>query len=548
MGWGLGSLWIFTLHKKVPHPYRYMPFGWGLLGLTAAGGVFIPMLWRNGLGWLLWLAGVGALAFWSRALWKTHHKALLLLLLWQGLVVLPWSLGDIASLQVPPYFDVATHYALLENNFAGRPIPGVVFLLKHILQLRTYYHLGFHGVMGWVTWLQGLPSPLGMFVVAAIFPIVTLPHTMYWLAYHVWQRRATAFFVGWASSLAWIMPLYALGWGKFPALFALALAPSVLLLVIQALQAEKVWHFVPWLIIGSVALLWAHTRVGSLTLALAAVFGLWRLAEKKISAGMMRLLIASVALWIAAESAILWHKGMYWRFYYPWAWLVIFLAVGMLLWQGKTKANSSLWAGVAAITLLLTAANIIMPACLRRGPQVWLDRPTFELMAPLPLAWLLGALGEEFLPFMMRNKKRWLQQSSAGMLMVGMVAFSWLHAYRVVPQTVFFQEDDQVAFAFLQRLAPRGVILIHGYDQGHPDDGGGWISPLLGYTTETLAQENWWQADTLKTFCTQYPEVWVYVDFNPSGFLPPPERPYLSLEIFLPTVQVYRVDCTAVTR
>ncbi len=547
MGWGLGGLWAFTLRREDAHFYQYIPFGWGLLGLTAIGEGFIPAAWRNLLGWLLCVAGAGAFIFWLCALWRKRHKALLLLLLWQGLVVWPWSFGDVTTWLVPPYSDAAVHYALLKNNYAGIPLPGVVFSLHRVLHLQTYYHLGFHGLLGWITWLRGLPSPIGMFAIATIFPIMVLPHTMYWLAYHVWKHHFVAFFVGWASALAWAMPLHALGWGKFPALFALALAPLVLLLVVPSLESGNAQRYAPWLVIGFVTLFWAHARIGSLTLALVTLLKIWQWQGQRRPLKKQRWLQAIVVTWLIFGSALLWYRGIYWRFYSPWVWLLLLLAVsGLFRKSVDITQQMPLWAGIVAMTLLVTAANTAVPAWLHRGTQVWVDRPTFELIAPLPLAWLLGAVSKPYISLFTHRKL--LQWSGAGLAVVGLTAFSWQHAYHVASQLVYFQEDDQVAFSFLQRIKPEGVILVHGYDRWHPNDGGVWISPLLGYPTYTLPQERWWQSDTLATLCAQYPEIWVYVDFNPGGFLPPPERPYLSLEIFLPTVQVYRVDCTAVTK
>ncbi len=546
LGWGMAGWWALVTKRLGWPTFTAWGLGWPLLGLLAVGVSLFPAPLRTLSGGLLWASG---LIFAGRWLWRSARRIPWPgwgLLLWQGGIALPWNLAAWHQLLVPPYTDPADHYAMIAGSFAQQAFQGGPVALARVLRGETFYHLGFHGLFGWVTWQQGLPDPLALGVIATFFPVLILPLSLYGLAEAQGSRPLTAAGIGWAAGMAWAMPLYSLNWGKYPALLALAAAPAVLGIALSphpprfaSSRGEALLRLgltgVAWLV-----LFWAHARVGSLTLALALGMVIWR----RLPPLVQRALLPLGLIGLSVGGITLAQRGPYWRFYLPWAAWAIPASGALLAW--RTRHRGPLWGGLGALGVLIGAAWIPLPNDVLRG-GFWLDRPLFEMLVPLPLSWLLGFGVEALLALPALSRRR---PSSLTLWAIGLAAvagagrLSWQHTYRPLPAVVYVQEDDRVALAFLQRWASQSdIALIHTLPQGAPTDGGAWVMPLTGMAVQRWPHPDWWEADLLRGLCARRRTVWVYVDLDPPGFALPPERPYLTLKVLLPTVHVYQVAC-----
>ncbi len=545
VGFGAGGLWALTLPRSL-HRYRHIAVGWPLAGLLAILGGHLPSEMRFAAGWVLAALGAGACLWWARRVVADGHGGLLLLLGGLTALVLPWGLASTRHLLVPPYSDPAVHYALLQTAYTDAHLPNVPFSIAWVRLVNPYwfYHLGFHGLLEWYVWAHGMPPALAMLAAAHLLVVWVLPTGMYWLAWAAWQRRGVALGVAWAAVLGWSMPLYSLNWGKYPALLGIAAAPAMLFLGWEIARAgsRRAWVHggVAWL-----ALLWAHARVAALTLLWGGAGAFRRWASQRLAARRMRqAVLAGLWLWSTAGALALLARGQYWRFHSPAGFLGLPAAAACLLWR-RRQPTAPLWAGMAGWAVFIIAAWIPIPKNLHHGVAL-VDRPLFEMLTPLLLSWLGGGVAVACLPTAWRQAPQAPWRWGFWLALGGLVAvLSWQHAYRVRADVVFFQEDDAEAMAFLQRLAtPDAVVLVHTRaDDGHPTDGGAWITPQLGLATEGVPAAVWWEVSLVRDACARHTSVWAYVDEAPRGFALPPELPYLSLAIFTPTVKVYRVHC-----
>src|SRR5512139_1322502 len=125
-------------------------------------------------------------------------------------------LGFIAGALLPPYFDSAEHYRIIQS----------------LLELRTggtlawpalsYYHLGYHVIAAALVTLTGAPLARIMLVLGQII-LAGLPLPMYFFVHRATGSKSAALIGLTLASFGWSMPAHAVNWGKYPAWMALLL-------------------------------------------------------------------------------------------------------------------------------------------------------------------------------------------------------------------------------------------------------------------------------------------------------------------------------------
>lgn len=142
---------------------------------------------------------------------------------------------------LPSYTDSPIHYQIIKNILEPTslsPLMGIGSITKN------YYHLGFHGVTAWFSGVTNTAPTKNMLLIG-LLSLATAPISIAFITYVLSKNVAGALASGFITVFGWTMPAFALNWGKFPALLALSLIPTViawgaLLLPFQTLSFKKV--------------------------------------------------------------------------------------------------------------------------------------------------------------------------------------------------------------------------------------------------------------------------------------------------------------------
>ncbi len=530
---GLGAL-LDALTRRLGGRGLSWAWGWVGAGLFAWGMRQTPWPWRSVVGWGLTIGGFWA-ALWAWLYGPRRQRPLLLSLALLAGIAGPWSLAGMARLRLPPYQDGAVHMALLQARFLGRPVDVSPQGVPLPWGGGRFYHLGWHGWLAWVFWLLPTTPPLALTVLSWTLLYALWPWLVgrYLLArgHSPWAAAAGAL----GAPVVWAMPLYGLHWSKGPLLLGLSLA---------LLAWPRPWNRAGTATRGFWPLLvWVHARlvlwVGLWHLVAVMAEGADRVLPNRLRSRGKISLGSGLALANLALAAWLMTRGLYWRWYMPSAALLLLV--------------SALWAWVQpagpprdALSALLLLQGLALLPRLRgwSGVSAWCDRPTFEILAVLPLALLLGVATAACLDHC--HLRVW--QKGAGVILLLLLA--WQHAYRPNPAVIIATDDDLEAMAFLEHALGPGALVLTGARRAadyarQPVDAGVWLPPLLDVTVRPTPEAAWWEPWLLRPLCAQYGQVWAYVDLDPPGLALPPERPWLRLRIFTPTVHIYRVLCSA---
>lgn len=534
---GMGALWRAFSHG------RLAALGWGWAWLGALAWVFTPCS-RTTLHWtgiLLALLGAEEGLQQSLRLLRSPHRPLLFLLAGMGLVVLPWNLSSVALLPLPPYIDSARHAFKIQQIFWQQPAPT---LPLSYLRPRHFYHLIFHGITGWGTWLTHSFHPLDLTIVATVLVTLALPAHTYYLAWQIHRRPWIAALSGWASAAAWGMPFYALNWGKYPALLGLTLAP---LLLAEALDfpVSSSGHnrSKEALLLATYTMLTflAHARVGAIAAAIAWAIACYRWQEPAFLQHLLshkRVFLLGGGLLVGVLVMMLPPKSL--RFYTPWG--AVLLAAGWLWSLTSQQAQQTFAPQIMGILILCVTALLPSPIQLIQPEikhTVWIDRPLFEIVASLPLALWVGSLAGD-IPNVSLQAIR--QHGLVALIITGMVLLSWQHHYRPSSLVSLIGEDDLVAFALLKKRHRPGRKALVLTPRSVPD-ASAWVPFLLNFETQPVPENYWWRPDLLEQACNRFSEIWAYADRQPPGLALPPPLPWLRLDVALSTAQAYRIKC-----
>ncbi len=528
MGVGLGVGYGFWRLRRNGAVVR-IGWGWPLAGALAWLVRWLPSGMLRPLALALTVLGLYAGLWLVTYLWKRrHHRPFLLWMALNGLVALPWNLAALQDLVVPPYYDAARHTYWVQK-----------FLLKRQAWFFQYpYHGAFHGLAAWAPWAEGSFHPLYLLVTALVLTLFVLPAGVYAFVWRIYRHAGSALLAAWAAVAAWPMPLYALAWGKYPALFGVSIAP---LLLLEGLASRKTQSRAAALrLLAWTALVaFTHARVGLLAGGLAAL--LYRFRGNAIPQALQRrygkyvLLALSYGLLLVAAI-----QPMLFRMYQPRLWFLL-LILNLLAWFNATVRVW--WAPSLAFAALLGVLTFLPSPVRWVRPYiqqvVWVDRPFFELALPAVLSLWIALLF------------RWVDLHAAqrpglrvflyALLPVLMLTGWWTHRLRVPQRLMFLQEEDLTLLALLAQEKGQGEIVVLG-PKGYLD-ATLWLPVYLETSPVRLPREAWWLPLYLRPVCSQGKPVWAFIDLAPPGLAVPPQVPWLHLTFATSTALVYRVAC-----
>ncbi|MGE5250087.1 MAG: hypothetical protein ACM3QS_07705 [Bacteroidota bacterium] len=373
-------------------------------------------------------------------------------------VLLSVRLGFAAGALLPPYFDSAEHYGIIQSLLELPSKRGLIW------PAATYYHLGYHVVAAALVPLTGAPLARIMLVLGQ-FILAALPVPMYFFVRGATGSQTAALMGFTLAGLGWSMPAHAANWGKYPALMGLLLLQFGLGLA--ALNRRSL------LIPGAVIAGLVHTRI-------LVLFGLLALAWA--GSRFRRLLMAGLsAAFLAVELILLLRDPALRELLAPYTAWATLLAV-LLAALAIPASPRLVFACLLFVVLILGAALIPLNPALSL-----LDRPLAEMALFLPLAFL-GGLGAATLP-----------RALPPLLALAILVHAFT-AFSFVPSECcrLAGADDVVAFHWMEaNLRPGARIGIASEDlrltstglplQAAGSDGGIWIEPLTGLPTIRLS-------------------------------------------------------------
>jgi hypothetical protein len=521
-----GTLLVFAFLKKItkqnytdPELIALALGGWPLPAFIFSVSIIllravIPgnILFLTAIIFLIVSAGV---AF--RAVWKDVSLNLLSIPL-MFFVFVFIRLGFSANIILPPYFDSAEHYRII-NFLLQTPISP-----KFVWPTASYYHIGYHLI---ITALVSLTHAnigqvmllFGQIVLAAI------PFPVYFFAHRAVNSHAAALFAVALAAFGWFMPSHSVNWGKYPALLSLLLIQFTLGMAVIKNR---------WLIMLS---LLASVLIHSRSIILIGVFGIaWMLSQllrdkRKLFFALGAAMLGMAALLIDQNQAL----GPVVEPYRIWVTLLVGLLSASV---ARSFPRLILFSTLAMLGML---AMSFIPIS---NSYTLLDRPLVEMILFLPLAFL-GGVGAARLP------------KAAILLFAVIIIFNAFTHYNFSPSNCcqLVARDDRTALDWIDRQLPDDArVAIAGADlnidafsapmQGTGTDAGIWIMPLSGREVTSLPYFTDFGSQEIYQSLCQQQVTHIYVGSRPQSFITDffQARPAWYEVIFhLPGTQIVRV-------
>lgn len=369
-------------------------------------------------------------------------------------------LGFVADASLPPYFDSAEHYRIIQAllNMQGRQ--------KFTAPTPAYYHLGYHVIVAALTFIAN-GNPARVMLLFGQVMLAAIPFPIYFFVRRVTGSSITAIIGMTLAAFGWYMPAHAVNWGKYPALLSL--------LLIQFTLGAMVIKNRRLILAGIIASVLIHTR----TAILLGIFGAaWilsgRIQNKRI------LLFALGGAMLGMTTLLLNRNQLFGPTIEPYR-IWVTLLVGLLAASAARSYPRLIFFSTLSM-LGLFAASLIPVS----DSYTLLDRPLVEMTLFLPLAFL-GGLGSARLP------------KFAALMLIAVVVFHAFTAYNFSPSDCcqLAGRDDVTALNWVkQELSADARIAIASADLNIDSfsapmldtgtDAGIWVAPLTGRTAIAL--------------------------------------------------------------
>lgn len=137
------------------------------------------------------------------------------------LVRLPY----LEAILLPGYSDSPIHYQVIHQILSPTGVIHPKLGITNILE--NYYHFGYHSLTAWLSVVSGSSIARSMSLIGLI-SLALAPLSIAAATYTLSKNKTGAVLAGVLAALGWVMPAFAVNWGKFPALTALSTAPVLL--------------------------------------------------------------------------------------------------------------------------------------------------------------------------------------------------------------------------------------------------------------------------------------------------------------------------------
>jgi hypothetical protein len=489
---------------------------------------------------------------------SSKTAVLSLLLLTVLFIVL--RLAFVTKALLPLYFDSAQHYLFIKTilanlNHAGATVP-----------LTSYYHLGFHFLAAFITFMTRAQINEIMLVLGQVI-LAVMPFSAFFIIRHWTQSNTAGIFALFLAAFGWYMPAHAMDWGKYPALASIAVIPFVLSNASLSFQGReflspaKYWGLNIILLTGMILSVFLHSRTfvvfGILVFTWMLVFVWQKLPRiaKLVVLGLAILALIYEINFIQTDGALTLVFDPYGPKGYIITAAILFLSIFAYL-RNPAVVVSCIVSIVLLIASLFIPLGTLIPGY---ANTTLLDRPFVEMILYLPLT-LLGGFGlaslEQILQDQKIARKNTFRKIVSAFFFTLVIINAWFQ-YDFYPADCcdIASQDDLAAIQWADRNLPRDArILISStelnvlptdeYQGSAGGDAGTWIHPLINrFTIYMPYNTDFSQQQTLDTICQLHAD-YIYVGKTGSGFneVGMSTLPQVYKAIFvLPNARIYEV-------
>jgi hypothetical protein len=463
-------------------------------------------------------------------------------------------------LEYPLYYDSAVHYQIIQDLQS----PSRSQSLNQIWNLNSgrYYHIGFHSiVVVLAAQLRGSFNEAQLILITGhVFLIVLMLNTGL-LASKLFNNFYAGILTVIFAGVGWLMPAFAINWGKYPAISSLAIFPLAVYWMIDSRNwsdANRRWHIVLYGTSALCAIL-LHSRslvlLGCAAAALVTLGIIWNWLSKNNLAVLFWAEI--VVILLIAELHPNLHAALL-----PYLKRIDLFTTLLALASIVVVASKNLKAATGILTFMVYVAiisTIPTPAFLVRqaGPYL-LDRPFLQILLFFPLSLFAGGSFSYFL-----NELRWrISSPESGRAMVSMGLFTLtvltvmirpLSDFKPNPCCVYMRIDDIFIIDWIKENVPKNSRILISTDTDIntqfvkvATDAGAWITPLTQLKTVKFDYRTDFSNAPLHKAMCQENIMYIYVSAVNTSFSITPiedDKKNFSPIIVLPDAQLYSVNC-----
>ena len=512
---------------------------------------------------ILLIAGLALSLRDYRATLQLSNTGSISLVLAAGLFII-LRLAFVSKAVVPLYFDSAQHYRFINELLTNLGTEGA-----GIQSQAGYYHLGFHFLAAFITFLNRSEITDTMLVLGQIM-LALMPLSVFFIVRHWTGSNSAGFLAVALAAFGWYMPAHAMDWGKYPALASLALMPFVLSLAYLSFQSR---HILPTKRFGALILLlvagllvstFLHSR-SLVVYGLLALAWLITSAWNQLGKRFQFMLLIFVILSLLGEIVFIQSQAILGPLIDAYGRDAVLISILVLV-----LSTFAWWAYPSLVFFcVLTTSFILASLFVPLGSLIpgyanttLLDRPYVQMLLYLPLT-LLGGFGlgglEQILQgrsFIWKDIHLSWSNIIAGFF-IALVAVNALYRYDPYPAGCceIVSRDDLAAIHWMDENLPEDALILTSstdlrvlptdkFQGSAGGDAGTWITPLTGRPVAFMPfNTDFSQRQTLDALCQQQ-MGYVYVGktgwyFDDSGMSMQPEAYKLLLD--LPKARVYAV-------
>jgi len=422
--------------------------------------------------------------FWSGEFKKTYTVRAFAMAIALFFLLLA-RLAFLKHILLPPYSDSPIHYQIASGFL--HPEAGSVSKLSLQTIFSNYYHFGFHSLVVWLTAITELEPAKMISLVAQLF-LVMAPISIAFLTYALTHDGNGALFAGLLTAVGWLMPAFAVNWGKFPALTSIAIMPVVaslpLLLLHNRFEKAKVLSYGLIILIG---ITFVHTRIViGLFLIFASFFVIKKLQlqdEFGFFQSIRFTLLVVISLWPLSHILV--------DFYNKVPILIMLLILMPFAFQAYPAVATGIFVFLSGLSLVT-----LIPNLLSVGGQAFLDRQFLAMILYVPLS-LMGGVG--FGGLVKKLGARLVLKWAVVIAFVGFIVAN------ITPESFYpdqccnyFKDNDRLAFEWIQKNSSSHTLyFISTFNDNNKVDGtdaGVWISPLTKIATNKLPFNTKWNS------------------------------------------------------
>ncbi len=421
----------------------------------------------------------------------------------------------VRDLATPAWVD-SVHHALLTRLIMDNGSYPATYL-PYFDFSPTMYHPGFHSIAAAFTWLSRLDLARSLLVLGQVLNAFTV-FSVYLFTKALTRSATAGLFASAITGFITPMPAYYTSWGRYTELTGLLLLPEIIALIrpwLEGIDHKKTGWVILLGGLSAGGLFMIHYRVLAFMACLVLAYFLIQLYRQPSSSSRhpIQLLVLLLAMAVFAiilvlpwfiptlsstllpsitaniPSSIPFFQGFSWP-YLTSAFGKQAMALGGLglLW-GILKRERFTFMIILWVVFLFFMANL---GAFRLPGSSLISTPTVEIMLFLPISILGGYFVSQLINLWRQVIPSRLAAPAYGILLLSTAFLSYLGARQLAPilnpVTILSRQADLAAIAWLNENIPQGETVVinpfaWGYGLYAGNDGGYWISPLVGRRT-----------------------------------------------------------------